>query len=221
MLSTTSDSSLRVALLDHQESKSANDSTSPKDSSCVTSKEHLPKSGSSPNSTSIGPLQELSISNFKLSLPVSKRNLTGYLEALGSGRAQCRRLVPVLIALQEAKRLLSDSYDRLWNAKGKIFKLSEHARRGRRLQEGRLRIEKNSIENDCAGRLGLMFMAHNVDHLLSALTTYSLIAAVAERRLLLKSMLRSQVDVKRSTRRLQELHKLLYVSSKRRSWYIA
>lgn len=71
-----------------------------------------------------------------------------------------------------ARTLPPESYKNLWCNKEKIFDRKLELRIDR-LQKGRLKIEKNGAENECANRLCLMFSVNEITH-------YSLTATATE-----------------------------------------
>lgn len=80
------------------------------------------------------------------------------------GRIQ--RLVRVVRGFVEAQALSLESYGTLWSAKNGIFDGFENGpSRFCRLQRGRRRIILGTAEYDCAARLALMFVNHDIDHL--------------------------------------------------------
>lgn len=77
-----------------------------------------------------------------------------------------QRLVRVVRALVEAEALSPGSYETLWSPKDGIFEGSEdEPSRFRRLQRGRRKITLGAAEYDCAARLALTFVNHDIDHL--------------------------------------------------------
>ncbi|QSZ30274.1 hypothetical protein DSL72_004796 [Monilinia vaccinii-corymbosi] len=84
------------------------------------------------------------------------------------------RLKQVTRGLREAKQLSFDSYEKLWSQKNGIFESSEHGlERFCRLQQGLQRIKSGTAKHDCAARLTLVFMNHQVNHLACMLRSNS------------------------------------------------
>jgi len=89
-----------------------------------------------------------------------------YFKGRCSDPDRIHRLVRIVRAFNDAKALPERCYEELWSPKKGLFNGSESGLdRFRRLQRGRTKIMQHIIEYDCANRLGLMFVAHDVDHL--------------------------------------------------------
>lgn len=86
--------------------------------------------------------------------------------APGAHPDRIQRLVRVVRGFVEAKALPQQSYEMLWSFKDGIFEDSEDGL-GRfcRLQRGRRKMMLRATEYDCATRLALLFVNHDIDHL--------------------------------------------------------
>ncbi|TGO91201.1 hypothetical protein BPOR_0035g00020 [Botrytis porri] len=77
-----------------------------------------------------------------------------------------KRLNRAIRGIQEAKALPQESYNTLWSSKDGIFESpKEELRRFCRLQQGRKNIVSGSAGYDCAARLALLFLSHDIDHM--------------------------------------------------------
>jgi hypothetical protein len=86
--------------------------------------------------------------------------------APGAHPDRIQRLVRVVRGFVEAKALPQESYEMLWSFKDGIFEGSEDGlERFCRLQRGRRKIMVRTTEYDCATRLALLFVNHDIDHL--------------------------------------------------------
>lgn len=85
--------------------------------------------------------------------------------ALYSNQKRVQHLVRVAQALEKAEALPLDSCRALWSGRAGVFETSKNLARARRLQLGRQKIAERDSAYDCAWRLGLMFLAHDVDYL--------------------------------------------------------
>ncbi|TGO43911.1 hypothetical protein BCON_0735g00010 [Botryotinia convoluta] len=77
-----------------------------------------------------------------------------------------KRLNRAIRGFREAKALPQESYNTLWSSKDGIFESpKEELRRFCRLQQGRKNIVFGSAGYDCAARLALLFLSHDIDHM--------------------------------------------------------
>lgn len=109
-----------------------------------------------------------------VSLSGLSNSVVKYFEAKSIAPVRIQRLARLIRSFVGAKPLHLESYRNLWCDKGKIFDGSELGlRRIGRLHRGRLKIEKDRTEYECAARLCLMFSVNDV-------AQYSLTATATE-----------------------------------------
>ena len=85
--------------------------------------------------------------------------------------ARAHRLVQAAHGFVKKLTLPYSSYEQLWSAKSDLFEppMPEHISRIRRLYEGRKKIKQGTKELDCAARLSLLFIRHDIDEAVASL----------------------------------------------------
>lgn len=103
-------------------------------------------------------------------IPNSKASAVDYFAKRNpdSSSARIQRLVRAVQGFQEAQKLSTFSYSTLWSSTPDIFGGSDSKlARIDRLQQGREKLKTTTAKHECASRLALMLLNHDVDHLSS------------------------------------------------------